>query len=44
MLRLIEHAHNLSRVLVWIGGTLILLSAGLVTVEVLLRKFFNTSL
>lgn len=44
MLRLIDHAHKLSRVLVWIGGALILLSAFLVTFEVFLRKFFNTSL
>ncbi len=40
----LQRAEALSRVLVWIGGGLILLSAGLVTVEVLLRKLFNTSI
>ena len=44
MQRLISAAHGLSRVLVWIGGAMILLSAFLVTVEVFLRKFFGTSL
>ena len=33
-----------SRVLVWIGGTLIILSALLVTLEVVLRKVFNVSI
>ncbi len=33
-----------SRILVWIGGSLIILSALLVTVEVVLRKFFNISI
>lgn len=37
-------ARGLSRVLAWIGGTLILLSALLVTLEVFLRKIFNISL
>ena len=44
MLRLIDHAHKLSRVLVSIGGGLILLSAFLVTVEVFVRKIFNASI
>ena len=44
MFRLIDHAHKLSRVLVWIGGGLILLSAFLVTVEVFVRKIFNASI
>ena len=44
MLRLITAAHSLSRVLVWIGGGMILLSALLVTAEVLMRKFLNTSI
>lgn len=44
MLRLIDHAHKLSRVLVWIGGGMILLSAFLVTFEVFSRKFFNYSI
>lgn len=42
--RLLSSAHALSRVLVWIGGGLILLSAFLVTVEVILRKLFNVSI
>ena len=37
-------SHTISRWLVWIGGTLILLSAFMVTAEILLRKFFNISL
>ena len=41
---LLNKAHGLSRIFVWIGGTLILLSALLVTVEVILRKLFNTSI
>lgn len=44
MERIILGAHALSRVLVWIGGAMILLSAFLVTVEVFLRKFFNASI
>lgn len=44
MLRLIDTAHRLSRVLVWIGGGLILCSALLVTVEVFTRKFLNFSI
>ena len=41
---LVSSLHGLSRVLVWIGGVLILGSAVLVTIEVLLRKFFNYSI
>ncbi len=44
MLRLIDATHRLSRVLVWIGGGMILLSALLVTLEIFLRKFANISL
>ncbi|MEM0923866.1 MAG: TRAP transporter small permease [Pseudomonadota bacterium] len=44
MQSLIARAHGLSRVFVWIGGAMILLSAFLVTVEVFLRRLFNTSL
>jgi len=44
MLSLISSLHKLSRVFVWIGGILILGSAALVTVEVILRKVFNTSI
>lgn len=44
MYSFISMMHGLSRVLVWIGGILILGSAVLVTVEVILRKFFNISL
>ena len=40
----LQRAHGLSKVLVWIGGTLILGSAILVTFEVFLRKLFNVSL
>lgn len=42
--RLLSRTHMLSRVLVWIGGGLILLSAFLVTFEVMLRKLFNVSI
>lgn len=42
--RLLTTTHSLSRVLVWIGGVLILGSAFLVTAEVFLRKFFNVSI
>ena len=42
--RLIGGAHGLSRVLVWIGGGLILASALLVTVEVVLRKVAGISI
>lgn len=41
---LIDNARNLSRVFVWIGGILIIMSALLVTVEVFLRKLFNVSI
>ncbi|MEL7105375.1 MAG: TRAP transporter small permease [Pseudomonadota bacterium] len=44
MFSFVNAMHGLSRVLVWIGGTLILGSAVLVTVEVFLRKVFNISL
>lgn len=40
----LELTRSFSRVLVWIGGSLIILSALLVTVEVLLRKFLNISI
>jgi TRAP-type C4-dicarboxylate transport system permease small subunit len=42
--RILLGAHGVSRVLVWIGGALILLSALTVTVEVILRKVANVSL
>jgi TRAP-type C4-dicarboxylate transport system permease small subunit len=41
---LLNYAHKTSRVLVWIGGSLIILSALLVTLEVFLRKIFNVSI
>ncbi len=44
MLQYIERLHRLSRVLVWVGGVLILGSAFLVTGEVFARRFFNVSL
>jgi TRAP-type C4-dicarboxylate transport system permease small subunit len=44
MLSIVSALHSFSRVLVWIGGILILGSAVLVTMEVLLRKFFNYSI
>lgn len=44
MEKLLGKAQALSRVLVWLGGILIILSAFLVTLEVLLRKFANISL
>ncbi|MEM9605219.1 MAG: TRAP transporter small permease [Pseudomonadota bacterium] len=44
MQSLVSALHRTSRVLVWIGGALILGSAVLVTVEVVLRKLFNTSI
>ena len=40
----LKFAQKTSQVLVWIGGCLIVLSAILVTVEVILRKLFNVSL
>ncbi|MEZ5931962.1 MAG: TRAP transporter small permease [Alphaproteobacteria bacterium] len=42
--RLLNAARRLSRLLVWIGGALLLLAAFLVTAEVLLRKFFGVSI
>lgn len=44
MTNLITTLHGLSRLMVWIGGILILGSAFLVTAEVFLRKFLNISL
>lgn len=44
MLHLIDKTHRLSRWLVWFGGALILGSAGLVTIEVIVRKLFNSSI
>lgn len=41
---MVSTLHKASRVLVWIGGILILGSAVLVTAEVLLRKLFNYSI
>jgi len=42
--RTLNGARQLSHVLVWIGGGLVLLSAFLVTFEVFARKLFNVSL
>jgi len=42
--RALNGARRLSHVLVWIGGSLILLSAIVVTIEVFARKIFNVSL
>ncbi|MEO1639844.1 MAG: TRAP transporter small permease [Pseudomonadota bacterium] len=42
--RLFLGTRKASLVLTWVGGTLIVLSAFLVTLEVLLRKIFNISL
>jgi len=44
MNRILKNAHGVSRILVWMGGTLIILSALLVTLEVVLRKLFNVSI
>ncbi|WP_417518630.1 TRAP transporter small permease subunit [Minwuia sp.] len=44
MLPFIAKAHHFSRLLAWLGGTLILGSALLVTLEVVLRKFFGLSM
>ncbi|KAE9628151.1 TRAP transporter small permease subunit [Parasedimentitalea maritima] len=41
---LLSRTQKLSLWLTWIGGTLIVLSAFLVTLEILLRKIFNISL
>lgn len=41
---ILKAAERLSQYLVWIGGALIILSALMVTLEVVLRKLFNTSL
>ena len=40
----LNSAKKVSRIFVWIGGTLIILSALLVTVEVVLRKVLNVSI
>lgn len=42
--RLLNNTRRVSLWLTWLGGTLIVLSALLVTLEVLLRKLFNISL
>ncbi len=42
--RLLTSTHSFSRILVWIGGGLILGSAFLVTGEVFMRKLFNVSI
>jgi TRAP-type C4-dicarboxylate transport system permease small subunit len=44
MAPLVSIAERMSRWLAWAGGTLIVLSALLVTLEVILRKIFNISL
>lgn len=44
MQKILTGAHRLSRALVWLGGTLLIGSAALVTVEVVIRKLFNVSL
>jgi TRAP-type C4-dicarboxylate transport system permease small subunit len=44
MAPLVSFAERMSRWLAWAGGTLIVLSALLVTLEVILRKIFNISL
>lgn len=44
MQRLVDATHRFSRLLVWVGGSMILLSALLVTLEIFLRKFANISL
>lgn len=44
MQRLISATHQFSRILVWIGGGMILLSAFLVTFDVFTRKFLNYSI
>ena len=41
--RLLGVAHTTSRILVWIGGALLLFAAVLTTLEVFLRKFANFS-
>ena len=41
---LLSRSRRLSLILTWIGGVLIVLSAFLVTLEVILRKLFNVSL
>ena len=41
---ILDNAKKISRLFVWIGGTLIILSALLVTVEVILRKVVNVSI
>ena len=41
---LLNYARKTSKIFVWIGGTLIIISALLVTFEVFLRKVFNVSI
>lgn len=41
--RLLQGAEKASRVVVWMGGGLLIFSAVLTTIDVLLRKFFNWS-
>jgi len=41
--RLLEQAEKISRVVVWIGGGLLIFAAVMTTVEVILRKFANFS-
>ena len=41
---LLNKTRKISLILTWVGGTLIVLSAFLVTLEVILRKLFNVSL
>ena len=41
--QLLGLASKTSRVLVWLGGCMLLFAAGLTTLEVLLRKFANFS-
>ena len=44
MQSIIDTSHKVSRVMVWIGGALILMAALTVTLEVILRKFFDISI
>ena len=41
--RLLNAARRTIRILVWIGGTLIITSAFLITLAIILRKLFNIS-
>ena len=42
--KILEYSRTFSLWLVWVGGTLIVASALLVTAEIFLRKFFNISI